>query len=390
MRKLASLLILCVFAANADAQVGRVGINTTTPSAMLHVKDSAVVFTGSLSLPGTPGNPPVSGGGIRMMWYPQKAAFRAGEAGLTTWDKDSIGNYSFATGFSTKAKGQYTFVTGEQSEAHGIGSVAMGRLNKATGDYSVVLGRQQTALGDNAVTLGYGNIASALASTAIGYFNTAEGPYSTALGFSTKSIGQMSVSTGYDTEAEGIVSFAAGYRSTSIGSYSITAGFQTVSFPYASMAIGRYNIDSIGDSNNWVSTDPVFIIGNGTADNARSNAFVIYKNGNTTLEGKLTRPSTGSNNNLVPICYGSVSLIGAITSGTGNFDVTHPAAGEYEISIEGETYSNTGYITNLTPVGGNNFRVATTGNTGGNLSVRIFNITGTLTSTAFHFTVYKQ
>lgn len=93
---------------------------------------------------------------------------------------------------------------------------------------------------------------------------------------------------------------------------------------------------------------------------------------------------------MIPICYGSVSVTGTINSGSGNFSVTNPAAGEYEITITGETYSNTGYITNLTPVGGNNFRVATTGNSGSNLSVRVFNISGTLTSTAFHFTVYKQ
>ena len=263
---------------------GRIGINTTTPQAMLHIKDSSVLFS-SGSLPGSPGNPPASGSGIRMMWYPQKAAFRAGEAGLTTWDKDSIGNYSFASGFSTKAKGVYSFAAGELSEAPGTTSISMGRLNKATGDYSVSLGRQQTSSGDAAVTLGYGNNASAIASTAIGYFNTAEGSYSTALGFSTRSVGQMSLSTGYDTEAEGIVSFAGGYRSKSTGSYSFAAGFQTNSLPFASMAIGRYNIDTIGDSNTWVSTDPVFVIGNGEDAANRNNAFTVLKNGKTAING---------------------------------------------------------------------------------------------------------
>src|SRR5690348_17035476 len=80
-------------------QIGRVGINTTTPSAMLHVKDSAVVFTGATTLPVTPGNPPVSGAGTRMMWYPDKAAFRVGKIVSNYWDKDSIGDYSFAGGF---------------------------------------------------------------------------------------------------------------------------------------------------------------------------------------------------------------------------------------------------------------------------------------------------
>lgn len=51
------------------SQTGKVGINTNTPVAMLHVKDSSVVFTGEVNF-STPGNPPVSGGGARMMWYP--------------------------------------------------------------------------------------------------------------------------------------------------------------------------------------------------------------------------------------------------------------------------------------------------------------------------------
>ena len=89
-------------------QPGNVGINTSTPQAMLHVKDSAVLFSGASSLPGSPGNPPASGQGIRMMWYPDKAAFRAGYVSSVNWNKDSIGIYSFATGSNTKAKGNYS------------------------------------------------------------------------------------------------------------------------------------------------------------------------------------------------------------------------------------------------------------------------------------------
>ncbi|MBL0009064.1 MAG: hypothetical protein IPP25_18315 [Saprospiraceae bacterium] len=68
------------------SQIGKVGINTTTPAAMLHVMDSSVLFSTTLNtLPGMPGNPPVSGAGIRTFWYPDKAAFRAGRVrGITT------------------------------------------------------------------------------------------------------------------------------------------------------------------------------------------------------------------------------------------------------------------------------------------------------------------
>src|SRR5687768_11137760 len=108
MKNIFLLLLTCLLThAFIHAQIGKVGINTTSPAAMLHVKDSSVVFTGINPPPGT-GNPPVSGSGTRMMWYPNKAAFRAGHvsgSGATYWDKDNIGLYSVAMGFNTKAIG---------------------------------------------------------------------------------------------------------------------------------------------------------------------------------------------------------------------------------------------------------------------------------------------
>lgn len=77
---------------------GNVGIGTSAPSAKLHVADSNVVFTANGLVPATPGNPPVSGEGRRMMWYADKAAFRSGYVINNYWDKDSIGNYSVAAG----------------------------------------------------------------------------------------------------------------------------------------------------------------------------------------------------------------------------------------------------------------------------------------------------
>ena len=82
-----------------------IGIGTTTPVARLHVSDSNVVFTGPQNIsPNTSFYPPVQGPGARMMWYPEKAAFRVGMVDGAHWDKDSIGNFSFASGFRTKAK----------------------------------------------------------------------------------------------------------------------------------------------------------------------------------------------------------------------------------------------------------------------------------------------
>ena len=70
---------------NIYYNTGSVGIGTISPAALLHTQGTGtgggnVLFVGEYKDEG-PGNPPVSGVGTRMMWYPDKAAFRAGYAG---------------------------------------------------------------------------------------------------------------------------------------------------------------------------------------------------------------------------------------------------------------------------------------------------------------------
>lgn len=344
LQKFATSCLLFIFLSQTIFSQN-VGINTTTPLAMLHVKDSSVLFSGAANLPGTPGNPPDSGAGIRMMWYPDKAAFRAGNVSSTQWNKGNIGNYSFACGRN----------------------------------------------------------------------NTAAGTYSTATGFNTVASGIYSTATGATTEATGSASTAMGNQTNATGSYSTSMGFLTNARPYASLVIGRYN-DSVSTSSltTWVSTDPVFMIGNGSSTINPNNAFVVYKNGETIIDGKLTlnsgltqsgkltlngelalngeltRPSTGANNNLIPVCYGSVAPNGTINSGTSNFSVTTAIAGSYSITITNETYTTTGYTTLVTVVPGFAACLATTGGFGGDL--KIYTFFGDLqpTALAFHFVVYKH
>ncbi|MEO7905438.1 MAG: hypothetical protein ABIT06_00555 [Saprospiraceae bacterium] len=72
---------------------------------------------------------PISGSGTRMMWLPEKSAFRAGSVETNAWDADNIGTWSFASGFSTKAKGVISTALGMYTSSKAMLSVSIGRFN---------------------------------------------------------------------------------------------------------------------------------------------------------------------------------------------------------------------------------------------------------------------
>ena len=117
-----------------------VGIGTNAPFARLHVTDSSVLFSDTGPVLNHPGNPPTEGPGRRMMWYPDKAAFRAGYVNNLNWNKDSTGNYSIAGGFSTKAKGVASLSFGYLSQANGNYSSSVGYYSEDSGDCSNAFG----------------------------------------------------------------------------------------------------------------------------------------------------------------------------------------------------------------------------------------------------------
>lgn len=161
---------------------GNVGIGTGTPSARLHVTDSSVLFSAGGPPIATPGNPPIQGEGRRMMWYADKAAFRAGFVAGTDWDKDNIGDYSFAVGSNTTASGQNSTAMGRSTLASGYASTAMGYFASSSGNQSFAMGYATSASGGQSFAMGYATSASGNQSFAMGQSTTASGDNSTALG----------------------------------------------------------------------------------------------------------------------------------------------------------------------------------------------------------------
>lgn len=233
MKKICTPLLF-IFCASSFAQ--NVGIGTSDPKAKLHVADSSVLFNVPGNLPSNPPDPPLSGGGTRMMWYAAKAALRAGAVEYNAWDKNNIGNYSVAIGYNNMASGR--------------SSVALGEFSGATGNYS----------------------------TAIGYSASAGGAQATAIGQGVSAAGENSLATGLLTEASGNNSFAAGHNSKAKAYGAFTAGINN-------------DINDNPDAANPVATDRIFQVGNGADFITRSNALTILRNGNTGIG--TANPKTG-------------------------------------------------------------------------------------------------
>jgi hypothetical protein len=160
---------------------------------------------------------PAEGSGVRMMWYPGRAAFRVGGVTGAQWNADSIGYYSFASGFNTKAKNIYSTAMGYSTTASGSYSTAMGYSTTASSSYSTSMGQNTTASGISSTAMGYSTTASSRYSTAMGLGTTASGGNSTAMGWSTTASGIASTAMGLSTTTNG-------YASTAMGSYVSTSG----------------------------------------------------------------------------------------------------------------------------------------------------------------------
>lgn len=133
---------------------------------------------------------------------------------------------------------------------------AEGLSTKALGSVSHSEGNSTTASGTHAHAEGIG-------STASGSFSHAQNCYTTASGIKAHAEGNRATASGENSHAGGSYSTAGGTCSFAHGNYvKATHNNQT--------AFGEFNLNK---------TNTLFEIGNGTADNSRSNAFEVTTNG---------------------------------------------------------------------------------------------------------------
>lgn len=124
--------------------------------------------------------------------------------------------------------------------------------------------------------------------------------YSVSIGQGSSAV-QSTISIGLGTASSGLNSMALGFASMALGEKSITAGYGSITTQRGGIAMGEaaystqvgqvvlgsFNLPPVG-TDTPAASDSIFIIGNGTAHTARSNAFVIKRNGDTQVFGTLT------------------------------------------------------------------------------------------------------
>ena len=232
------------------------------------------------------------GPGTRMQFIPGYSVFRAGTVDGVQWDQAKLGIFSTAFGYNTIASGPLSYAAGMGTEAGGLLSVAMGYNTKASGDLSFALGYSSIASGDGGFAFGSNALASGGGSMALGAYVTASGSQSTALGMRTTASGIAATALGNKTIASGVSSTAMGNVTTASGRFSSTLGFGTVARSYGETTVGSYNVDATPlSSEAWKAGDRLFVVGNGQSASARSDAFVVFKNGNAVIKGTLTQGS---------------------------------------------------------------------------------------------------
>jgi hypothetical protein len=220
-------------------------------------------------------------------------------------DAVAMGVSSVAIGTGTEAVGKLSTSIGYNAKANGFKSVSMGAYYYKTFDFFIPIiiippiiippilpkggdlevpkvpdspkgtfvilplfaDRDNVANGTYSIALGNGN-RSENGGISLGVYNDAMDIYSTAVGFGNQAIAPYS--------------FAGGFANKTEGDYATAFGRFTSAASLNSFVIGTYN-KSTGTSDEWIATEPLFQIGNGTGPDVsdQHDAFRVLKNGGT-------------------------------------------------------------------------------------------------------------
>jgi Head domain of trimeric autotransporter adhesin len=258
----------------------------------------------------------------------------SGSYSVTLGNSNTSGTaaYAVALGNSNLSSGSSSIAFGNSNSSSGSSSVAIGNNSTSSSTFSTAIGYYAQATGIKSVSVGAnyyktifikplipiirpifflpkGGVISdpsqiplsgggtkggfIILPTSINRNNIAEGEYSLAVGNGNwasnggnafgvynDATAQFATAVGFGNHASAVNSFAAGYANETTGEFSTAFGRYTNATSENSFVIGRYNV-SVGTTTDWVETEPLFQIGNGSSSSATNDAFRVLKNGGT-------------------------------------------------------------------------------------------------------------
>ncbi len=198
----------------------------------------------------------------------------------------AFGDCSHSEGGATQAVGDGSHAEGIGNKASGIASHAEGDPTLAQGHASHAEGRNSQALGDASHAEGNGDggfktIAQGVGSHAEGdacganIIACGDGSHAEGSGIKGQIVasGEGSHAEGSNTTASGDFSHAEGCRTIASGDASHAGGEGTIAAGKNTTAVGQYNDKGSTDDGT------LFVVGKGTSDNDRQDAFWVNKDG---------------------------------------------------------------------------------------------------------------
>lgn len=223
----------------------------------------------------------------------------------------AIGVDVVASGDGCHAEGSYTTASGYFCHAEGVRTKADGEVSHAEGSGTeAVFGGHAEGLGTHAI--GRGAHAEGFETKALydnchteGELTEADGVGAHAEGQSSKASGEWSHAEGGSTQTNGMFAHAEGYRTIASSPESHSEGIETIANGIACHAEGIGTVTSGTGTDNG-DTEPrgqhvqglynlldetcvyAHIVGNGTGEDARSNAHTLDWKGNAWFAGNVT------------------------------------------------------------------------------------------------------
>lgn len=252
----------------------------------------------------------------------------------------AAGNFSHTEGYNTNtsaigahAEGYNSTASGSYAHAEGLGSTASGDISHAEGASTIASGDYSHAEGASTQANAYSSHSEGSGTQANGSYAHAEGGGTQANGYASHSEGEVTVASGKNSHAGGMYNIPDSYanwtewtpgehcvpgdkrkRTRLVDEQTVVEGFICKTENSDSGWVASHWTDQAGKMNY------VEIIGNGTADDARSNARALDWDGNERLMGDVyvgCNPDSTGGTKLEPVTYMTLADAQAIIDGYG-------------------------------------------------------------------------